>query len=119
MLESFAPILVLLGVASFFPFLVLFVASLIRSKPPKNAVRDTSYECGLETIGQTWIQFNVRYYLYALAFVIFDIETVFLFPWAVSFKQLGLFAAIEMLIFLVILAAGLGYAWRKRALDWR
>lgn len=119
MLESFAPVLVLLGIAAIFPFIVLFVSSLIRSKPPTNAVKTATYECGLETVGQTWIQFNVRYYLYALAFVIFDIETVFLFPWAVSFKQLGLFAAIEMTIFLVILAVGLAYAWRKRALDWR
>ncbi len=77
-----------------------------------------SYESGCEPKGGAWIQFNIRYYMFALAFVIFDVETVFLYPWAVAFNQLGLLAFIEALIFIAILVIGLVYAWRKGALEW-
>lgn len=86
------------------------------SKPTKR--KSAIYECGELPIGNSWIQFNVRYYLFALIFVIFDVEVVFLFPWAVVFKSLGLFAFIEMLVFIVILLIGLAYAWRKGILKW-
>ena len=76
------------------------------------------YECGLESEGDIWVQFKVQYYLYALIFVIFDVETVFLYPWAVAYNKLGLFALVEMFIFLFILGIGLVYAWRKGALEW-
>ena len=72
----------------------------------------------MEAIGDIWVQFKVQYYLYALAFVIFDIETVFLYPWAVAYGQLGLFALFEMVVFLAILTIGLVYAWKKGALEW-
>jgi NADH-quinone oxidoreductase subunit A len=78
----------------------------------------TTYECGEEPVGGSWIRFHVRYYLYALVFVVFAVETVFLFPWAVAFRALGLFAFVEMVIFIVILLVGLGYAWAKGALSW-
>ena len=81
-------------------------------------MKSSTYECGLETVGETWVQFRVQYYIYALVFVIFDIETVFLYPWAVAYNKLGLFALVEMFIFLAILAGGLIYAWRKGALEW-
>jgi len=77
-----------------------------------------TYECGIEPFGTAWIQFNIRYYIYALIFVIFDIETIFLYPWAVAFNKLGLFAIIEMFIFLFILIIGFAYAWKKGALNW-
>jgi NADH-quinone oxidoreductase subunit A len=80
--------------------------------------KSSTYECGEVPIGTSWIQFNVRYYLFALIFVIFDVEVVFLFPWAVVFKQLGLFAFVEMMIFIAILIIGLIYAWRKGILKW-
>jgi len=73
----------------------------------------------METLGSSWIQFNFRYYFFALLFVVFDIEVVFLFPWAVYFKQLKLFGFIEMLIFILILVVGLVYAWRKKVLEWK
>jgi hypothetical protein len=72
----------------------------------------------LETTGETWVQFKAQYYLYALVFVVFDIETVFLYPWAVAYGQLGLFALAEIALFAVILVGGLAYAWRKGALKW-
>ncbi len=97
-----------------------WLASFIRIRPRKpDPVKRQLYECGVEPIGgRRWSQFNFRYYVYALLFVIFDIETVFLYPWAVQYQQLGLFALFEMLVFVLILVIGLVYAWRKRALEW-
>jgi len=77
-----------------------------------------TYESGVIPFGQAWAQFNVRYYLFALVFVIFDVEVIYLYPWAVVFRQLGAFAFVEMLLFLLILIVGLAYAWRKGALEW-
>jgi NADH-quinone oxidoreductase subunit A len=93
------------------------VAKLLRPRRPSR-VKLQTYECGESTVGSSWIQYNVGYYIFALIFVIFDVEVVFLFPWAVAFKKLGLFALIEMFIFLAILIFGLVYAWRKGALKW-
>jgi NADH-quinone oxidoreductase subunit A len=76
------------------------------------------YECGVRTYGETWVRFRIQYYIYALMFVVFDIETVFLFPWAVSYAGLGTFALYEMAIFLLILMVGLIYAWAKGVLRW-
>ena len=81
--------------------------------------KTSSYECGELPQGIAWIQYNVVYYLFALIFVIFDIEVVFLIPWAVAFKTLGISAYIEMLIFIFILLLGLAYAWKKGALKWQ
>ena len=100
-----------------FVLITLGVAKLVRpSRPTK--VKLQNYECGETPIGSSWIQYNVGYYIFALIFVIFDVEVVFLFPWAVAFGKLGLFALIEMFIFLIILIFGLVYAWRKGALKW-
>ena len=84
----------------------------------RSLAKGDTYECGVRTYGETWIRFRIQYYIYALMFVVFDIETVFLYPWAVSYAGLGLFALIEMVIFLVILAVGLVYAWAKGVLRW-
>jgi len=78
----------------------------------------TTYESGNEPVGEGQIRFNIRYYLFALMFVIFDVETVFLYPWAVAYNKLGLFALVEMCIFVVLLAVGLLYAWKKKVLEW-
>lgn len=77
-----------------------------------------TYECGVNPMGEGWAQGTVRYYTFALLFVIFDVEAVFLFPWAVVFDQIGMFAFVEMMIFIAILALGLLYAWRNKVLDW-
>jgi len=112
---TFIGIFVVVAIA--FPIVALALAYFIRPKKP-NAIKSTIYECGLETIGETWVQFRVQYYIYAIIFVIFDIETIFLYPWAVAYNQLGIFALVEMFIFLAILVGGLAYAWRKGALEW-
>ena len=81
-------------------------------------VKEATYECGVETEGPTWVQFNFRYYYFALLFVIFDVEAVFLYPWAVSFAYAGATAYVEVVTFVVVLLIGLLYAWRKKALEW-
>lgn len=100
-----------------FPVLPIVLAYFVAPKKP-SSIKNASYECGLEAQGDSWIQFRVQYYIFALIFLIFDIETIFIYPWAVAFKQLGLFAFVEMLVFIGILAVGLVYAWRKNALEW-
>ena len=109
---------IFLLVAVSFPLLPLILAWFVAPKKP-NAIKLASYECGVEAKGDSWVQFKVQYYIYALIFVIFDIEVIFIYPWAVAFKQMGLFAFIEMLIFIAILAFGLVYAWKKNVLEWK
>jgi len=108
---------VFLLIAVIFPLLPILLAKVVAPKKP-SPVKNATYECGMETIGETWIQFRVQYYLYALLFVIFDIETIFVYPWAVAFNRLGFFAFIEMVVFLAILAGGWAYAWKKGVLEW-
>ncbi|MCX5779099.1 MAG: NADH-quinone oxidoreductase subunit A [Elusimicrobia bacterium] len=85
-------------------------------KPSKEKL--STYECGEPPVGFAWVQYNVRYYIFVLMFLIFDVETIFLFPWAVSFRDIGMIALTEMFVFLSILLLGLAYAWRKGALEW-
>src|SRR3954453_2643293 len=117
MLESFGPVAIFLLVAAIFPVVPLILSSFIHPKNP-NRVKLQPYESGVETIGPTHVQFRTRYYLYALIFVIFDVEAIFLFPWAVAFPALGLVALVEMAIFIAFLLVAFAYAWRKRALEW-
>lgn len=95
----------------------LIAASILRPKKPSKAKLET-YECGMETVGDTWVQFRVHYYIFALVFVLFDIEAVLLFPFAVAFNSVPLFAVVETVIFILILLAALIYAWRKGVLRW-
>ncbi len=100
---------------------LVYVPLLIqRLVAPKNDSADklSTYECGEESEGSAWVQFNIRFYVIALIFLIFDVEVVFLFPWAVVFKELGLLAFVEMSIFLLVLIVGLAYVWKKGDLDW-
>jgi NADH-quinone oxidoreductase subunit A len=94
-----------------------FLSNLISHKSD-NAAKREPYECGIETIGPTWVQFKVGYYLFAILFLIFDVEVAFLVPWAVVFKSVGTVALVEALIFLIILGLGLLYAYKKHALQW-
>jgi NADH:ubiquinone oxidoreductase subunit 3 (subunit A) len=105
-------------IAAILPALPIIVAQLLRPKRP-NTVKLETYECGIETTSEAWVQFKVQYYLYALIFLIFDIEMLFLFPWAVAYNQLPLFAIVVMVVFIGILALALAYAWRKGALEWQ
>ena len=84
----------------------------------RSSEKESTYECGLDTEGTTWVQFKMQYFMYALIFVAFDVETVFLIPWAIAFHTLGLFAFIEIIIFIGILGLGLWYVWKEGALEW-
>jgi NADH-quinone oxidoreductase subunit A len=88
------------------------------AKTSKNQFKGEAYECGIETTGTNWIQFNVGYYLFALIFLIFDVELIFMYPWAVVAKDTGIIALIEIIVFMFILFMGLIYAWKKGALKW-
>ena len=92
--------------------------SSLLSPKKKNAVKEEAFECGIPTQGPSWLQFKVGYYLFAILFLIFDVETVFIFPWATVMKEMGIVAFIEILIFFIILGLGLIYAWKKDALRW-
>ncbi len=91
---------------------------VVRPKHPAIGDKVDTYECGLQTQGPTWVQFKVSYFLYALVFLLFDVEAVFFYPWAVAFQKMGAFAFIEMIIFITILVIGLWYAWKEGALKW-
>ncbi len=97
--------------------LTLGVSALVRPSNPTPA-KLTTYECGVDPVGGGWAQTYVRYYIFGLLFVIFDVEAVFIFPWAVTLEQLGMFALVEMMVFILILIVGLVYAIRKRVLVW-
>lgn len=99
------------------PVGALTVGRFVRPHNP-SAAKAATYESGMEPIGSGWVQFNVQYYMYCLLFVIFDVETIFLYPWAVAYRELGLFALVEMLIFITLLGIGLIYAWKKKVLEW-
>lgn len=95
----------------------LLLARFVAPKKPGHT-KTSSYECGMESTGDSWVQFRVQYYIYALLFVIFDVEVIFIYPWAVVWQSIGAVAFAEMAAFLAILAVGLIYAWKKGVLEW-
>lgn len=117
MITEFGKVFIFFVIGAIFVAGGLIAAWLVRphrSYPNKL----TSYECGEEPVGDSWVRFNVRFYVVALIFLIFDVEVVFLFPWAVVYQKLGLYAFVEMMIFLAILLVGYVYVWGKGDLDW-
>lgn len=100
--------------------LALLLVSLPRFLAPREpgVLKASAYECGELPVGPPWIRFRVEYYIFALMFVVFDVEAVFLYPWAVILRKLGVFGLVEMALFIGILVLGLAYAWRKGALKW-
>lgn len=123
MLDRYGLVGIFAVMALIFPVIPLLMAWVVRPKKP-NKTKSTTYECGLEfenfpeQAQNVWVQFRVQYYIFALIFVVFDIEVVFLYPWAVAYDSLGLFALVEMIAFLGILIVALAYAWRKDLLEW-
>ncbi len=118
MLQDFAFVGIFVVVAVVLLSLPLIIAALIAPRKP-NPIKSETYECGIETVGETWVQFKAQYYIYALIFAIFDIETIFLLPWALAYTGFAtIFPLLEMVLFILILVGGLVYAWRKGALEW-
>ena len=117
MLNNWLYIGLFLIVASIIPAIAVALPRLIAPRKP-NPIKQETYECGMETVGETWVQFKVQYYIYALVFLVFDVELIFLYPWAVAFDKLNLFMVFEGVLFIGILLAGLIYTWRKGVLEW-
>jgi len=117
MLNSWLYIGIFTLVALLLPAAAITIAAILSPKK-SNPAKSATYECGMETIGDARVQFKVQYYVFGLIFLVFDIETVFLYPFAVAYNQLSMFAVIEAIVFIIILLGGLAYAWRKGALEW-
>ncbi len=116
-MSEYLSILIFILIGTGIVLFTFLLSRLIRPHNPYHA-KNLNYECAEEPVGNSWFQFNNRFYIFALIFVIFDVEVIFLFPWAVAFGQLGLFALVEMVIFILILFFGIFYAWKKGALKW-
>ena len=117
MLTDWQFIGIFLALSPIFPAMPVIINRLLAPQKP-NPLKQQTYECGIETVGDTWIQFKVQYYIYALVFVIFDVEAVFLFPIAAAYGQIGLFSVGAAALFIILLADGLIYAWSRGALEW-
>ena len=123
MLANYGYIGLFLIVAILFTVTILLLPVILRfikiiPKKP-SPTKSSTFECGMETIGKTWVQFNFRYYFYALVFLVLDVLVVFLYPWAVGLRQLGYAGLISMLILISIIIVGYIYAWRKKVLEWK
>lgn len=116
-INHYVIVVIFVALGILLPVVALTVGRWLRPHKPTDMKR-TTYESGNDPVGVGQVRFNIRYYLFALMFVIFDVETIFLYPWAVAYKQLGIFVLVEMLIFVLLLLVGLLYAWKKRVLTW-
>jgi NADH-quinone oxidoreductase subunit A len=116
-LNNYVIVFVFLLLGIILPVVALTLGRFLRPHAP-SAEKQTTYESGVEPFHDSRVQFNVRYYIFGLLFVIFDVETVFLYPWAVAFNQLGLFGLLEAFLFVLMLGIGLAYAWKKKVLKW-
>jgi NADH-quinone oxidoreductase subunit A len=114
---DYIPILIMLSFAGLIGCLIVGASHILGHRINKKT-KSSTYECGMPTTGPTWMRMNIRYYLTAMLFLIFDIEIMFLYPWAVVTRSLGLFGFIEMIVFVSILFIGYVYVWKKGALEW-
>ncbi|WP_416828115.1 NADH-quinone oxidoreductase subunit A [Ectobacillus polymachus] len=115
--NNYAIVVAFLLLGILLPMVALTAGKILRPNKPTEK-KQTTYESGLEPFHEANIRFHARYYIFALLFVVFDVETVFLYPWAVAYDKLGLFALVEMLLFVLLLLVGLVYAWKKKVLKW-
>ena len=123
MLVNYGYIGLFLIVAVLFTLLMVTIPIALRflqivpNKP--NPIKNSIFECGMETVGKTWVRFNFHYYFYALVFLALDVLVVFLYPWAVNLRKLGIYSLIAILILIAIIFVGYLYAWRKKVLEWK
>ena len=117
MLINYVPVLFLIGLAIFFALFAVFFSHLLGPRRT-HAAKAAPYECGMVTLGPTHQAIPIKYYIIAMLFLVFDLEVVFMYPWAVVFKDLKLFGFLEMMIFIFILLVGFFYVWKKGALEW-
>jgi len=123
LLATYGSIGLFLIVAILFTVTTILIPVILRfiKISPKNPspVKSSTFECGMETIGKAWVQFNFRYYFYALVFLILDVLVIFLYPWAVNLRELGYSSLIGILVLILITAVGYIYAWKKKVLEWK
>jgi NADH:ubiquinone oxidoreductase subunit 3 (subunit A) len=112
---TFIALLFLISLA--LPAVPILAGRILGPRKP-DPIKNDTYECGVETVGETWVQFKIQYYIFALVFLVFDVEVVFLYPWAVAYNQLPLFGVVTGIIFILLLAEALIYAWQKGVLEW-
>ena len=121
--RQYGLVLLFIGVGLAVPLSMLLIsrmAQIFRIRPHRpSSVKSDIYECGMETIGGRWVQFNFRYYLFALLFLVFDVTAIFIYPWAIKLRELGGDALVTMLGFIAVLGVGWAYAWRKGAFEWK
>ena len=115
---GYIPIIIFFIIALLFPVVVLIFSKYVLQRRKYDPVKDMPYECGIDPIGDARERFSVRFYMVAMLFLIFDVETIFFFPWAVIYDRLAVFGLVEMLVFIGILVVGYYYAWRKGAFEW-
>ena len=116
-MQEYVPVLLTFAVAGVVPALFLAVGRFLGPRKP-TPIKSEAFECGNPATGPAWGRFSVKFYLTAILFIVFDVEVVFLYPWAILFRRLGVFGFVEMMIFVVVLTLGLAYVWRKGALEW-
>ena len=117
MMSAYAVVYAFVVVAVGFAAVTLGAAKVLRASVPY-ARKESTYECGIPAVGSTEVKLNIRFHVFALLFVLFDVEVLYVYPWAVTARELGPLALIEMAVFVAILLLGLAFAWRKGALDW-
>jgi NADH-quinone oxidoreductase subunit A len=117
MLPNYVPILILGAVALGFSVFTLVVSNLL-GRPRPNAAKTETYECGMPPIGTARERFPIKFYLVCMIFILLDVDAAFLYPWALTFRELGLFGLVEMGVFMALLGGGFVYAWKSGALDW-
>jgi len=118
MLSDWMYIGIFMLLSLFLPAVAIVIAGILGPKKP-SPIKNSTYECGIETVGETWVQFKAQYYVYALVFLIFDVETIFLYPWALASNQLTFFMVVEAFTFILLFLGGLIYAIRKGVLEWQ
>lgn len=116
--ERYLAVLIVIIISLLIGLAMFIVSKFLRPKRPYTE-KLTPYECGISSVGDTWERFNVKFYIVAIAFVIFDVETVFLYPWAIVYKKIGFYALLEMYLFIFILLIGYFYALGKNIFNWR
>jgi NADH-quinone oxidoreductase subunit A len=123
LLADYGYIALFIIAAILFAFLLVIIPIILRFLKivphHPNPIKDATFECGMETIGKTWVQFNFRFYFYALVFLALDVLVIFLYPWAVDLKELGYAGLIGVIILLFVVVVGYLYAWRKKVLEWK
>ncbi|MBE3602502.1 NADH-quinone oxidoreductase subunit A [bacterium] len=117
-LTTWFPIAVTIGLVGFIVLTMVTINRLIGPRPPHTSVKGEAFECGNPPSGSAWGRFSVRFYLTALLFLVFDVEVVFLYPWAAELRSLGMFGFVEVLVYIALLFVGFAYAWRRGVFDW-